>query len=128
MNSVILIGNLTRDPELRYTEAKQMPICKFTIAVNDSFGKESEPSFIPVTVFGKQAESCERFLYKGSKCAVKGRIKTGSYEGKNGKVNTTEVIADQVEFLRTEHVAEPVEAKELPPEGFAALDPDEMPF
>ena len=125
MNMVLIIGNLTRDPELRYTETKQMPVCKLSVAVSDGYGENKTTSFIPVTVFGKQAESCERYLNKGSKCAVKGRIKTGSYEGKNGKVYTTEIIADQVEFL---NYKEPEERPEDPPSGFTAFGPEEMPF
>ena len=107
MNSVILIGNLTKDPELRYsTGASQTAICRFTVAVNDRRRNpqtqewEDVPSFIPIVVFGKQAENCDRYLGKGRKVAVQGRIQTGSYENKEGvKVYTTEVIANSVEFL-----------------------------
>ena len=126
MNSVILIGNLTRDPELRYTTDNQLAICKFSIAVNDPFSKDAEPSFVPITVFGKQAESCNRYLSKGAKCAVKGRIKTGYYETEKGKRFTMEVIAEQVEFLNPH--AKPATPAEPPETGFAALDPDDMPF
>ena len=107
MNSVILIGNLTRDPELRYsTGMNQTAICRFTVAVNDrkrnqQTGEwEDNASFIPIVVFGKQAENCDRYLAKGRKVAVSGRIQTGSYTNKEGnKVYTTEVIANNVEFL-----------------------------
>ena len=107
MNQVVLIGNLTRDPELRYsTGGNQTAICRFTIAVNDRRRNsqtqewEDNTSFIPIVVFGKQAENCDRFLAKGRKAAVSGRIQTGSYTNKEGqKVYTTEVIANNVEFL-----------------------------
>lgn len=107
MNSVILIGNLTRDPEMRYsTGMNQTAICRFTVAVNDRRRNpqtqewEDNPSFIPVVVFGKQAENCDRYLAKGRKVAVNGKIQTGSYTNKEGnKVYTTEVIANNVEFL-----------------------------
>ena len=101
MNSVILIGNLARDPELRYsTGMNQTAICRFTIAVNDGYGERERTSFIPIVVFGKSAENCDRFLSKGRKVAVNGRIQTGSYTNKEGnKVYTTEVIANNVEFL-----------------------------
>ena len=101
MNSVILIGNLTRDPELRYsTGMNQTAICRFTVAVNDGYGDKQRTSFIPVVVFGKQAENCDRYLAKGRKVAVNGRIQTGSYTNKEGaKVYTTDVIANNVEFL-----------------------------
>ena len=107
MNSVVLIGNLTRDPELRYsTGASQTAICRFTVAVNDRRRNpqtqewEDNASFIPIVVFGKTAENCEKYLAKGRKVAVNGRIQTGSYVNKDGnKVYTTEVIASNVEFL-----------------------------
>ena len=81
MNSVVLIGNLTRDPELRYASGgNQTAVCRFTIAVNDGFGENKRTSFIPIVVFGKPAENCDRYLQKGSKVCINGRIQTGSYE------------------------------------------------
>ena len=107
MNQVALIGNLARDPELRYsTGGNQTAVCRFTIAVNDRRRNsqtqewEDNTSFIPIVVFGKQAENCDRYLAKGRKVAVNGRIQTGSYVNKEGqKVYTTDVIANNVEFL-----------------------------
>ena len=107
MNSVVIIGNLTRDPELRYsTGANQTAFCRFTVAVNDRRRNaqtqqwEDNTSFIPVVVFGRQAENCDRYLAKGRKVAVQGRIQTGSYTNKEGnKVYTTDVVANNVEFL-----------------------------
>ena len=107
MNQVVLIGNLTRDPELRYsTGGNQTAICRFTVAVNERRRNpqtqewEDHPSFIPIVVFGKQAENCDRYLAKGRKVAINGKIQTGSYTNKEGqKVYTTEVIANNVEFL-----------------------------
>lgn len=107
MNQVVLIGNLTKDPELRYsTGASQTAVCRFTIAVNDrrrnqQTGEwEENASFIPIVVFNKQAENCDRYLSKGRKVAVSGRIQTGSFVNKEGnKVYTTDVIANNVEFL-----------------------------
>lgn len=108
MNHVILIGNLTKDPELRYTQS-QTAVCRFTVAVNDraknpnSGEWEDTPSFIPVIVWGRLAENCDKFLSKGRKVAVNGRIKTGSYTNKEGrKVYTTDVVASNVEFLSHE--------------------------
>ena len=100
MNNVNLIGNLTRDPELRYsTGANQTAICRFTIAVNDGYGDKQRTSFIPIVVFGKQAENCDRYLAKGRRVAITGRIQTGSYEKEGRTVYTTDVIASNVEFL-----------------------------
>lgn len=102
MNIVTLIGNLTKDPEVRYTTGNNpLAICKFTIATNDGYGEKKESSFIPVTVFGKSAANCEKYLAKGSKVAVNGRIQTGSYEKDGRTVYTTDVIANSVEFLNT---------------------------
>ena len=101
MNSVVLIGRLTRDPELRYTTS-QMAVATFSLAIDRPVraGKERETDFPRVTVFGKQAENCEKYLAKGRKVAVQGRLQTGSYEDKDGKrVYTTDVIAERVEFL-----------------------------
>ena len=102
MNSVVLIGRLTRDPELRYSSGNQMAIAKFSIAVDRPAraGREKETDFPRITVFGKQAENCEKFLTKGRLVAVQGRLQTGSYQDKDGKtVYTTYVVADRVEFL-----------------------------
>ncbi len=101
MNSVVLIGRLTRDPELRYSGA-QMAVAKFSIAVDRPVkaGKDREADFPRITVFGRQAENCERYLQKGRLVAVHGRIQTGSYKNKDGTtVYTTDVVADRIEFL-----------------------------
>ncbi len=102
MNSVVLIGRLTKDPEVRYTSGTQMAVCTFALAIDrvTRNGEEKKTDFPRVTVFGKQAENCERFLAKGKQAGVQGRLQTGSYTDKDGKtVYTMEVVADRVEFL-----------------------------
>ena len=102
MNSVVLIGNLARDPELSYSPNTQMAICHFTIAVSRPRrnGEDQGADFIRVTVFGRQGENCDRYLSKGSKVAVQGRIQTGSYKNRDGvTVYTTDIVANNVEFL-----------------------------
>ena len=104
MNSVVLIGRLARDPELSYTPSNQTAVCKFTIAVDRPRrnGEDAGADFIRITVWGRQAETCDRYLAKGRQVAVNGRIQTGSYKNKDGAtVYTTDVIADRVEFLGT---------------------------
>lgn len=101
MNTVVLIGNLTKDVEVRYTSEKQMAIGRFSLAINSGYGDRKRVDYINIVCFGKTAENAEKWLRKGSKCAVRGHIQTGSYEGKNGKVYTTDVIADELEFLST---------------------------
>ena len=103
MNSVNLIGRLTRDPEVRYGAGSQTAVCTFTVAIDrgkDRDGNDRGADFPRITVFGKQAENCERYLKKGRLVGVSGRIQTGSYQNKDGAtVYTTDVVADRVEFL-----------------------------
>ncbi len=99
MNNVVLIGNLAKDPELRYTGTGKA-VTTLTVAVNRGFGKDNEADFIPVVVWEKQAENCANYLSKGSKVGVQGRIQVRSYETQNGeKRYVTEVVGSQVEFL-----------------------------
>lgn len=102
MNSVALIGRLTRDPEIRYTAGTQMAVATFSIAIDrpTKSGGERQTDFPRITVFGKQAENCEKYLAKGRLVGVQGRIQTGSYKNRDGvTVYTTDVVADRVEFL-----------------------------
>lgn len=104
MNNVVLIGRLANDPELSYTPNNQTAVCRFTLAVN-RMRKEDGADFIRITVWGKQAENCDRYLSKGRQAAVHGRIQTGSYTNRDGaKVYTTEVVANSVEFLGSAQV------------------------
>lgn len=119
MNSVILIGRLTKKPELEYT-AGNTPVTKFTIAV-DRDKKDEDADFIRITVFGRQAENVCRFMDKGRQISVMGRIQTGSYPDKNtGKtVYTTDIIANRIEFLggKTESKPELTREPEYDPYG-----------
>lgn len=102
MNTVNLIGRLTKDPELRYSPSGT-PICRFTIAVNREFSNqqgEREADFISCIAFNKQAENLSNFQKKGNRVGVVGRIQTGSYEGQDGKrVYTSDVVANNIEYL-----------------------------
>ena len=102
MNSVVLIGRLTRDPEVRYVSESQMAVASFTVAIDRPVraGQEKKTDFPRVTVFGRQAENCEKYLFKGRLVGVQGRLQTGSYQNREGvTVYTTDVVADRVEFL-----------------------------
>ena len=102
MNCVELIGRLVRDPEVRYTSGDQSAITTFTIAIDrpQRQGAEKQADFPRITVFGKQAETCEKYLKKGRMVAIQGRLQTGSYKNRNGDtVYTTDVVANKVEFL-----------------------------
>lgn len=102
MNRVDLTGRPTKDPEIRYSQgANTMCIARFTLAVDRDFKREGEQSadFINIVAFGKTAEFCEKYVQKGVKYGICGRIQTGSYDDKDGKkVYTTEVVAEKIEF------------------------------
>jgi single-strand DNA-binding protein len=102
MNKVILMGRLTRDPEVRYTPSGKV-VCSFTVAVDRPFTNQEgqrEADFIPVVVWGKSAELCGNSLSKGQRIMVDGRMQVRSYDGKDGiKRWVTEVIANNVEFV-----------------------------
>ena len=152
MNVVLLTGNLARDPEKSFTNSG-MAITRFTIAVNRFTKKEGgqDADFIRITSFDKQAELVEKYLTKGSKVAVEGRIQTGSYQGKDGNtVYTTDVIANRVEFMDRKRddsgsaggfgsqfperqnngfpEASKPPVSEDPPDAFTEIDDDDMPF
>ena len=137
MNSVSLIGRLTRDPDVRYSANSQTAVAKFTLAVNRPFAKDGEQDadFIGITCFGKTAELVEKYMSKGRQVGVTGRIQTGSYEKDGKRVYTTDVIADRVEFLdRGNSGSESnVSTMDNPfddeiPSGFAKLTDDDIPF
>ncbi len=102
MNRVVLIGRLTKDPELKFAQGTGTAVTTFTIAVDRRFKREGQPEadFIPVVVFGKQAEATANYMSKGKLLSVSGGIQTRNYEAKDGtKRYVTEVIADEVSFL-----------------------------
>ena len=105
MNKVVLMGRLTRDPEVRYTQGEQsMAVARFTLAVDRRFRKEGEKTadFISCAAFGKIAEFIEKYCHQGTKLVVEGRIQTGSYTNREGtKVYTTDVVVEAAEFAES---------------------------
>ena len=109
MNKVILIGRLTRDPDIRYTQAAEpMCIARYTLAVDrrfarkDAGGDQQTADFISCVAFGRTGEFAEKYLKQGTKIAVTGRIQTGSYTNKDGnKVYTTDVVVEEHEFVES---------------------------
>lgn len=103
-NRVILVGNLTRDPELRYTPSGQA-VCNLGLAINREFKdkqdqKQKDTTFLRVTVWGKQGESCGTYLKKGRPVLVEGRLQSSNWEDKDGKkMSSVEVVAERVQFL-----------------------------
>ncbi|ACD23966.1 single-stranded DNA-binding protein [Clostridium botulinum] len=102
MNKAVLIGRLTKDPELRFTPGAGTAVTTLTLAVDkyNSKSGQKEADFVPVVVWGKQAESTANYMTKGSQMAISGRIQTRNYEAKDGtKRYVTEVVATEVQFL-----------------------------
>lgn len=102
MNKVILLGNLTRDPEIRYSQGeKQMAIARFSLAVNRRFAKDGETNadFLNCTAFGKTAEFVEKYFRQGNRMGIVGRIENNNYTNKNGeKVYSVQIMVEEVEF------------------------------
>ncbi len=124
MNNWIGIGNLTRDPELKYsTGERQTAVCTFTIAINEGYGDKQDTQFVNVKAFGSQAENCHKYLNRGRKVAVQGRLKTG-YKDRDGSTKYyTEILASNVEFLSQQTETPKQEVME----GFSRLQ-EEVPF
>jgi single-strand DNA-binding protein len=139
MNRVVLVGRLTKDPDLRYTP-NGVPVATFTLAVNRPFaseGKEREADFINCVVWRKPAENVSNFLKKGSLAGVDGRIQTRNYEGQDGKrVYVTEVQAESVQFLEPKSESErqgsrPQENRQSKPDVYGGpidVSDDDLPF
>ncbi|MCR5737132.1 MAG: single-stranded DNA-binding protein [Eubacterium sp.] len=112
MNKVILMGRLTRDPEVRYSTAGegQLAIARYTLAVDRRFrrdGDQQTADFIRCVAFGRSGEFAEKYFHQGTKIAVEGRIQTGSYQNKDGQtVYTTEVVVENQEFAESKASAD----------------------
>ena len=137
MNKVILVGRLTRDPEVRYSQGDHATaVARYTVAVDRRFKRDGEPTadFIPCVVFGRSAEFAEKYFRQGMRVSISGRIQTGSYTNKDGvKVYTTEVIVGEQEFAesRAESDASKANQRADVGDGFSNI-PDgideELPF
>jgi len=151
LNIVMLIGRLTRDPELRYIASTGTPVATFTLAVGKELSREKiqemelkgQPTadFINIVVWGRQAESCANYLRKGKLVAVNGRLQSRSYEGRDGiRRYVTEVVASRVEFLEWSNREDATFGSEFSDEGldfpgidgdidgFGPADDDNIPF
>lgn len=111
MNKVILMGRLTRDPEIRYSQGEQSTaVARYTIAVDRRFrrdGDQQTADFINCVAFGRQGEFAEKYFRKGIKIAITGRIQTGSYTNKDGqRVYTTDVVVEEQEFAESKSASE----------------------
>lgn len=127
MNSVQIIGRITKDPEIRYNQ-QGTAFGQFSVAIDrgkDKDGNDRGADYPNVTCFGKTAELVEKWCYKGQLVGVTGRLQTGSYEKDGRKVYTTDVVADRVEFLSRR---ERPQQQEQIPEGFSQLTDEDIPF
>lgn len=139
MNKVILMGRLTRDPEVRYSQGEQATaVARYTLAVDRRGRNQENPAdFIACVAFGKAAEFAERYLHKGTKIVLTGRIQTGSYTNKDGqRVYTTDIIAEDQEFAESKNAEnsgaysnQPAPASQQNDGGFMSADENsELPF
>jgi single-strand DNA-binding protein len=125
-NRVILIGNLTRDPEIRYTPTG-VAVATMPIAVNSRYRQggelKEETLFIDAIVFGKQAETCTQYLNKGRMVLVEGRLRERRWEYEGQRKSKFEVIANNIRFLSRKESVEAQEAEQIPPEEYTDLEP-----
>jgi single-strand DNA-binding protein len=134
MNIVILVGRLTKDPELRFTPSTGKAVAKFSMAVDRDFSKEKATDFFNVTVFNKAAENVANFLKKGSMVAVKGSIQINSYTDNNGqKKYSTDILAERVQFLsgkseQSGSTQKNTNSDEYDFSDFQSIDDDDIPF
>lgn len=135
MNKIILMGRLTRDPEVRYSKGDNpLAIARYNLAVDRRFKKDGEQSadFISCVAFGKNAEFTEKYLKKGTKICISGRLQTGSYTNKEGvKVYTTEVVVEECEFAESKNTSDEPSPSDITGDGFMNVPEgleDELPF
>lgn len=138
MNKVILMGRLTKDPDLRFTSVNNTPVCNFTLAVDRRFqrqGEEKQADFIQIVVWSKLAEFCGKYFQKGRQVAVVGRIQTRTWDDNEGKRHyVTEVVAEEAYFADSKKsdstFAKPQESSESgQAEGFYPIEEDDdLPF
>ena len=131
MNQVVLMGRLTRDPEVRYSGGESsLAIARYTLAVDRRFKRDGEPTadFINCVAFGRTAEFAERYFHKGTKLVISGRIQTGSYTNKEGvRVFTTQVVVENQEFAESKAASdESSRSYQAPQPHAAAPAPDTM--
>jgi len=135
MNKVILMGRLTRDPEVRYSDSGSA-VARYTLAVDRKYNRDNDPSadFLRCVCFGKSAEFAEKYFCKGLKISITGRIQTGSYVNRDGqKVYTTDIVVDEQEFCESKATSNASSQTSHAPDDNGFLDipdgiDDELPF
>jgi len=133
LNSVIIIGRLAKDPELRFT-ASGKSVATFSVAVNRAYSKTNEADFFNVVVWGKSAENCANYLAKGKLVGIQGEIQNRSYEAKSGeKRYITEIVASRVEFLewgkgKSENNENNNDFNDIDLDEFENIEDEDIPF
>ncbi len=137
MNKVILIGRLTRDPELRYTAAGNIPVAKFTLAIDRRFSRASEEKqtdFLQIVAWDRTAEFCSKYFHKGQQVSVVGRIQVRTWDDAEGRKHyITEVVAEEAYFADSKrdydtYAAASIEAVQENESAFHSMDDKELPF
>ena len=148
MNKAILVGRLTRDPEIRYSQGENgTAVGRYTIAVDRRFKRDNEPTadFIPCVVFGRSAEFAEKYFRQGMRVSVSGRMQTGSYTNKDGqKVYTTDIVIEEQDFAESKAASQQNNSgnaqnasnnqqaqqpkPQASPDGFMSADDEGLPF
>lgn len=127
MNKVHLIGNLTKDPELRYTK-QNTPVASYTIAINSRYGEQQQTDFINISSWGKNGEFVSKYFKKGQPIAITGRLKNRNYEDNNGvKHYSMEVVTENIEFVGSKKEEDKIESREEFVPNFNIED-EELPF
>lgn len=138
MNSINLIGRLTKDPELRYTSGDKKAVVKFTLAVNRGYKKneQNEADFILIEAWEKQAENVAKYCFKGSQVAISGRLRIEKYTYQDQNRTIAKVLANQIEFLTSKNASNEViptftpsfDTDKLDPNDFQPIDDEDIPF
>jgi single-strand DNA-binding protein len=135
MNKCILIGRLVKDPDIRYSQGQEpMAIARYTLAVDRAIKKDREQTadFISCVAFGKNGEFAEKYLHKGTKIAIEGRIQTGSYEKDGHKVYTTDIVVEHHEFCESRNASGTSGNSAPDADGFVnvpdSVDDEALPF
>lgn len=128
MNIVALVGRVTRDPDIRQSQGENpMVVARYTLAVDRRGTKEKDKAdFVSMVSFGRTAEFIEKYVKKGTKLCIRGRIQTGSYEKDGKKIYTTDVVAEDIEFVESKKSQE--QPQEKPVDDFIAVVDGELPF
>lgn len=128
MNKLIIVGNLTADPELRSTQSGKS-VCNFTVAVNERRGEQQEAKFFRVAAWNNLAENIKHYLHKGSKVLVVGQVGCEAYKASDGSPRASlTVLANEVEFLNSRSESQDAQEQPKPHEPMPVETPDDLPF